>query len=158
MEYVLNGFVFILFGFLLLSIYIGFSSKNENMVLELIFIFILIVFILFVIRFIWVYLWYNFFIKFKKNFLNNFFVGFLGFKDEEVVKESIFKCKYLLIVVICGVYGIFILVIVLFIFFYLVDKDVFLMRDIVLFILLEVIFISLVLVIVLLLRLLKNNV
>ncbi|VHS01968.1 Na(+)/H(+) antiporter [Clostridioides difficile] len=158
LEYVLNGFVFTLLGFLLPSIYTGLSSKNENMALELTFISTLIVLILFVIRFIWVYLWHNSFIKPKKNPLNNFFVGFLGFKDEEVVKESISKCKYSLIVATCGVHGTFTLATALSIPFYLADKDVFPMRDTVLFISSEVILISLVLATVLLPRLLKNNV
>ncbi|MDU1859760.1 MAG: sodium:proton antiporter [Clostridioides difficile] len=158
LEYVLNGFVFTLLGFLLPSIYTGLSSKNENMALELTFISTLIVLILFVIRFIWVYLWHNSFIKPKKNPLNNFFVGFLGFKDEEVVKESISKCKYSLIVATCGVHGTFTLATALSIPFYLADKDVFPMRDTVLFISSEVILISLVLATILLPRLLKNNV
>ncbi|HBE8813373.1 TPA: sodium:proton antiporter, partial [Clostridioides difficile] len=158
LEYVLNGFVFTLLGFLLPSIYTGLSSKNENMALELTFISTLIVLILFVIRFIWVYLWHNSFIKPKKNPLNNFFVGFLGFKDEEVIKESISKCKYSLIVATCGVHGTFTLATALSIPFYLADKDVFPMRDTVLFISSEVILISLVLATILLPRLLKNNV
>ncbi|MFR2551538.1 MAG: cation:proton antiporter, partial [Clostridioides difficile] len=158
LEYVLNGFVFTLLGFLLPSIYTGLNGKNENMALELTFISTLIVLILFIIRFIWVYLWHNSFIKPKKNPLNNFFVGFLGFKDEEVVKESISKCKYSLIVATCGVHGTFTLATALSIPFYLADKDVFPMRDTVLFISSEVILISLVLATILLPRLLKNNV
>ncbi|VIG31688.1 Na(+)/H(+) antiporter [Clostridioides difficile] len=157
LEYVLNGFVFTLLGFLLPSIYTGLSSKNEDMTLKLTFISALIVFILFVIRFIWVYLWHDSFIKTKKNPLNNFFVGFLGFKDEEAVKENISRCKYSLIVATCGVHGTFTLATALSIPFHLANKDVFPMRDTVLFISSEVILISLILATVLLPRLLKSN-
>ncbi|WP_255640440.1 cation:proton antiporter [Clostridioides sp. ZZV14-6153] len=56
LEYVLNGFVFTLLGFLLPGIYQGIVTKNEKIALNLTFIAILIVVILFIIRFIWVYL------------------------------------------------------------------------------------------------------
>ncbi|MFL8674644.1 cation:proton antiporter [Clostridioides sp. GD02404] len=158
LEYVLNGFVFTLLGFLLPSIYIGLSTKNENMALKLTFIAVLIVLILFVIRFICVYLWHDSFIKTKKNPLNNFFIGFLGFKNEEVVKDSISRCKYSLIVATCGVHGTFTLATALSIPFYLANKDIFPMRDTVLFISSEVILISLILATILLPRLLKNNI
>ncbi|WP_227855393.1 cation:proton antiporter [Clostridioides sp. ES-S-0048-02] len=81
LEYVLNGFVFTLLGFLLPGIYQGIITNNEDIALNLTFIAILIVVILFIIRFIWVYLWHSSFIKIKKNPLNNFFTGFLGFKN-----------------------------------------------------------------------------
>lgn len=158
LEYVLNGFVFTLLGFLLPSIYRGLSTKNENMALKLTFIAVLIVLILFAIRFICVYLWHDSFIKTKKNPLNNFFRGFLGFKNEEVVKDSISRCKYSLIVATCGVHGTFTLATALSIPFYLASGDVFPMRDTVLFISSEVILISLILATILLPRLLKSDV
>lgn len=158
LEYVLNGFVFTLLGFLLPGIYQGIVTKNEKIALNLTFIAILIVVILFIIRFIWVYLWHSSFIKTKKNPLNNFFIGFLGFKNEEDEKDDTSRWKYSLIVATCGVHGTFTLATALSIPFYLDNKDMFPMRDIVLFISSEVILISLLLATVLLPILLKKNV
>lgn len=158
LEYVLNGFVFTLLGFLLPGIYQGIITKNEKIALNLTFIAILIVVTLFIIRFIWVYLWHDSFIKTKKNPVNNFFIGFLGFKDEEYEKDDISRWKYSLIVATCGVHGTFTLATALSIPFYLENKDIFPMRDTVLFISSEVILISLVLATVLLPVLLKKNV
>lgn len=158
LEYILNGFVFTLLGFLLPGIYQGIVTKNEKIALNLTFIAILIVVILFIIRFIWVYLWHSSFIKTKKNPLNNFFIGFLGFKNEEDEKDDTSRWKYSLIVATCGVHGTFTLATALSIPFYLDNKDMFPMRDIVLFISSEVILISLLLATVLLPILLKKNV
>nr|UWI49247.1 sodium:proton antiporter [Clostridioides difficile] len=158
LEYVLNGFVFTLLGFLLPGIYQGIITKNEKIALNLTFIAILIVVTLFIIRFIWVYLWHGSFIKTKKNPVNNFFIGFLGFKDEEYEKDDTSRWKYSLIVATCGVHGTFTLATALSIPFYLENKDIFPMRDTVLFISSEVILISLVLATVLLPILLKKNV
>ncbi|MCC0672314.1 sodium:proton antiporter [Clostridioides sp. ES-S-0145-01] len=158
LEYVLNGFVFTLLGFLLPGIYQGIITNNEDIALNLTFIAILIVVILFIIRFIWVYLWHSSFIKIKKNPLNNFFTGFLGFKNEEFEKDDTSRWKYSLIVATCGVHGTFTLATALSIPFYLDNKDMFPMRDIVLFISSEVILISLLLATVLLPVLLKKNV
>ncbi|UWD50119.1 sodium:proton antiporter [Clostridioides difficile] len=158
LEYVLNGFVFTLLGFLLPGIYQGIITKNEKIALNLTFIAILIVVTLFIIRFIWVYLWHSSFIKTKKNPLNNFFIGFLGFKNEEEEKDDTSRWKYSLIVATCGVHGTFTLATALSIPFYLDNKDMFPMRDIVLFISSEVILTSLVLATVLLPVLLKKNV
>ncbi|MCC0761427.1 MULTISPECIES: cation:proton antiporter [unclassified Clostridioides] len=158
LEYVLNGFVFTLLGFLLPGIYQGIITNNEDIALNLTFIAILIVVILFIIRFVWVYLWHSSFIKIKKNPLNNFFTGFLGFKNEEFEKDDTSRWKYSLIVATCGVHGTFTLATALSIPFYLDNKDMFPMRDIVLFISSEVILISLLLATVLLPVLLKKNV
>ncbi|MGX9757414.1 cation:proton antiporter [Clostridioides difficile] len=158
LEYILNGFVFTLLGFLLPGIYQGIVTKSEKIALNLTFIAILIVVILFIIRFIWVYLWHSSFIKTKKNPLNNFFIGFLGFKNEEDEKDDTSRWKYSLIVATCGVHGTFTLATALSIPFYLDNKDMFPMRDIVLFISSEVILISLLLATVLLPILLKKNV
>ncbi|MCC0639372.1 MULTISPECIES: cation:proton antiporter [unclassified Clostridioides] len=155
LEYVLNGFVFTLLGFLLPGIYQGIITNNEDIALNLTF---LIVVILFIIRFVWVYLWHSSFIKIKKNPLNNFFTGFLGFKNEEFEKDDTSRWKYSLIVATCGVHGTFTLATALSIPFYLDNKDMFPMRDIVLFISSEVILISLLLATVLLPVLLKKNV
>ncbi len=143
-QYVLNGLVFVLLGFMLPSVYYGIKASNEKSIGILLLLTILISLGLFFVRFLWVFLWYKTFVKKREKIANKFFVNHFQIeKTQEEVGVTYSRVKYALSAAVCGVHGTITLATALSIPYMMTDGIDFPMRDTVIFIAAGVILISL---------------
>ncbi|MFP7492823.1 Na+/H+ antiporter [Terribacillus saccharophilus] len=143
-EYVLNGLVFVLLGFLLPEVYRGIQDTNEIGMGRLFGVIIVVFLALFIIRFLWVYSLYKPFTVPPKNRMERFVARNNQHKAETVETKSTGRAYYALIMAISGIHGTITLATALSIPFYLDDGSLFPMRNTVLFVATGVILLSLV--------------
>ncbi|MFP7476793.1 Na+/H+ antiporter [Terribacillus saccharophilus] len=145
-EYVLNGLVFVLLGFLLPEVYQGIQETNEIGMVRLFGVIIIVFIALFLIRFLWVYSLYGPFTTPPKSRMERFvsknYQNHIKTGDTET--ETVGRGYYALIMATSGIHGTITLATALSIPFYLDDGSLFPMRNTVLFVATGVILLSLI--------------
>lgn len=142
-EYVLNGLVFVLLGFLLPEVYQGIQDTDEIAMSRLLGVILIVFLALFCIRFLWVYSLYKPFTTPPKSRMERFAIGNQVVPREEE-NENAGRGFYALIMATSGIHGTITLATALSIPFYLDDGSLFPMRNTVLFVATGVILLSLI--------------
>lgn len=132
-SYILNGFVFVLLGFLLPGVIVGLVSSHEISMLSVLGITLLVALGLFVIRYIWVYVFHSEFTKLES-------VNPYSTDDSDEVSRG----RYAFLAATCGIHGTITLATALSIPYLLGNGEPFPYRNTILFIAAGVILISLI--------------
>ncbi|MFP7254028.1 Na+/H+ antiporter [Terribacillus goriensis] len=143
-EYVLNGLVFVLLGFLLPEVYQGIQDTDEIGMARLFGVIIIVFIALFVIRFLWVYSLYKPFTIPPKSRMERFISRNYQYKLNTEDTETVGRGYYALIMATSGIHGTITLATALSIPFYLDNGSLFPMRNTVLFVATGVILLSLI--------------
>ncbi|MCS5428552.1 sodium:proton antiporter, partial [Staphylococcus aureus] len=143
LSYLLNGFVFILLGFLIPEVMINILEEPQHEIMHVIGITLFVAALVYLFRYIWVLISYPYFYLPESRFSKMLNTGKDIAPESEIDKPNRFK--YAFIMTVCGVHGTISLAIALMLPFKLSEHTDFIYRDHLLFIATGVILISLVL-------------
>lgn len=143
LSYLLNGFVFILLGFLIPEVMINILEEPQHEIMHVIGITLFVAALVYLFRYIWVLISYPYFYLPESRFSKMLNTGKDIAPESQIDKPNRFK--YAFIMTVCGVHGTISLAIALMLPFKLSEHTDFIYRDHLLFIATGVILISLVL-------------